>query len=480
MMIKYATWTLFILLTSSTVFGQTLIRGSASFDPCLQKNKPTEMYCGQVEVFEDNILNRGKKIKLYVEVLPAKTAGHRADPMFIVMGGPGQASTDLVGFFAEIFKKINQKSDLVFIDQRGTGKSNPLQLIASYNSLQDYFRDEFVSASIVSNSYNTLSKNNNLAFFGTLNAVIDIETVRNEMGYNQINLYGTSYGTRVSLAYINKYPTKVRTATLKGLVPTDLVIPLTFAKDAQRSLDLLLNDCKQNAACNAAFPGLDRVTKHFFADPLPVTATILNPETNKVDTVQIGKEIVALSLRVLLMSPSTAKTIPFLITEAANGNTGPLANVVLSIKKSYLKGVYDGMTLCVICREDYPNLQNASSPNTKETFLQDYWIHRIKTACAIWNKAGIKASPIKLTKQRTPVLIISGNRDAATPPKNGEAGLKYFPNGKHVIVGQGSHSFDGMRNCVENIICNFVLRGSASRINSKCVTTIRFPDYKLK
>ena len=79
-------------------------------------------------------------------------------PIFILMGGPGQASSDLISFFASIFDKINEKSDLVFIDQRGTGKSNPLHILSNYDSAQDYMEDALMSDSTIENTYQALSK----------------------------------------------------------------------------------------------------------------------------------------------------------------------------------------------------------------------------------------------------------------------------------------------------------------------------------
>lgn len=472
-------WIVILTFASGQVFGQSIKIGNVVFDPIQEEGKPRETVRGQVEVFENNFKNKGRKIKLNVEVLPAKDLVNKADPMFIVMGGPGQAATDLISFFSEIFQAINEKSDLVFVDQRGTGKSNPLQLKSVYDELQDYFKDDFVDKVIVSKSVEMLSKDNNLSCYGTLNAIMDLENVRKVMGYNKINLYGTSYGTRVAIAYINKFSDRVRTATLKGLVPHDLVIPFYFAEDAQRSLDLLISDCKHNQMCNLIYTNFEDELKTLFQTKLPARIEVLNPDTKKREAVELTKDIVALNFRVLLMSPSTTRNIPFLVTEFNKGNYEPLASIILTIKKSYLKGVYDGMTLCVICHEDYPALSRLTKATDHETFLGDYWIRRVTNACEVWNPKKRVVKKEKITKQDTPVLLISGHRDGATPPKYGEDVLSYFPNGRHMVVNVGSHSFDGMRNCVENIICDFVITGQNKVLQTDCVDLLKFPEYKV-
>jgi pimeloyl-ACP methyl ester carboxylesterase len=471
---------IFILLfVSLTAFGQSLKIGDVTFKAIQEDGKPKETVRGQIEVFENNLKNKGRTINLNIEVVPAKESENKADPMFIVMGGPGQAATDLVTFFSEIFKSINERSDLVFIDQRGTGKSNPLQLKGTYNNLSDYFKDDFADRVTIKNSFEALSKENNLTCYGTLNAIIDLDKVREMMGYKKINLYGTSYGTRVAIGYINKYPDRVMTATLKGLVPHDLVIPFNFADDAQRSLDILIEDCKENQACNTAYPDLTQELKTFFNTRFPVRVALLNPETQQKDTVELTKEIIALNIRVLLMSPSTTKNIPFLVSQFNRGNYDPLTSIILTIKKSYLQGIYDGMTLCVICNEDYPALTRLTKVTKTETFLGDYWIYRVSNSCEVWNPKKKDVQKARISKQDTPVLIISGNRDGATPPKYGDEILKYFPNGRHIVVKSGSHSFDGMRNCIENIICDFITTGQNKVLKTDCVDSIMFPEYIL-
>lgn len=467
-----------LLLIAHASQGQQVI-GVVNFQSLHQEGKPSHAIWSTIQVFEDNVKARGKKISLYLEVLPATTTGERQAPMFIIMGGPGQAATDQATFFSDIFRKINQTSDIVLIDQRGTGKSNPLLLNAEVNFFQDYFRDDLLSRDIIQRGYDFLSKRNNLRNFGTGNAVLDLEEIRKLMGYNKINLYGTSYGTRVALAYIGKFPGRVRTATLKGLTPDDLVFPATFADDAQRSLDLLLNDCASKPDCHTTYPALREEILNVLEQKLPAKVEIVNPETQKNESIQLTPGVVSMTLRSLLMSPSGSKNIPFIFHEAFLGNWSPLANSIISIKKSYLHGVYDGMTLCVICHEDYGRLARLKPVNSRYTFLGDYWITRVMQACTLWNPTKFQA-PRQLTrKQSIPALLISGNRDGATPPANGHRVLEYFPNGKHVIVPEGSHSFDGMRNCVEEMICEFVKVGNVRGIKTDCVNSIKFPDYKL-
>ena len=471
--------TAFLLLIGLSAVSQSTKIGRIDFYP-LGDSKPERALFGTLAVFENNVVQTGKTINLHIEVLPAKTGENKNDPMFILMGGPGQASSDLIGFFADIFSEMNQERDLVFIDQRGTGQSNPLNLLVSYDEPQDYFNDALMSDQIVRNSYQSLTKNHDLTKYGTLQAAIDIESVRVAMGYPKINIYGTSYGTRLAMVYINKFPGKVRTATLKGLVPPDLVIPLDFARDAQDGLEQLIDACQTDEACSAAFPNFDQAFDLLMNQPFPIEVEMTNPETHLPDTILLTKASVALVVRSLLSVPTFTQQIPFFVSEANKGNYQILTELILRIKRSSANGISTGMRLCVICYEDYPKISEANLGGSDHTFLKDIWVNRVNRACQIWNPSLHQAPNVQYTNHHIPVLLISGARDAATPPKYGENVLKYFKNGKHIIVNNAGHSFDRMLDCVDLLINDFVINGSTQNLNLGCLNSIEFPDFRVE
>ncbi len=84
----------------------------------------------------------------------------------------------------------------------------------------------------------------------------DLDDVREHLGYDQINLYGGSYGTRAALVYLRQHEPHVRTVVLDGVAPTDMRLPLFFARDAQRALDRLVADCAADSVCSKKFPDL--------------------------------------------------------------------------------------------------------------------------------------------------------------------------------------------------------------------------------
>ncbi len=133
----------------------------------------------------------------------------------------------------------------------------------------------------------------------------DIDEVRAALGYERINLFGGSYGTRAALTYLKRYPHRVRTATLQGVSPTDQFLPADFPAANERALEGILNECAANEACNKAFPDLKNETKAVLAQlikgPIEVEIETTNAQRAKV---KLSRELGAEAIRYMLYNPA--------------------------------------------------------------------------------------------------------------------------------------------------------------------------------
>ena len=82
--------------------------------------------CGVLSVAENPQDPEGRHIGLHVARVPAISRRKKADPLFILAGGPGAAATAFYATVAGAFARIHRDRDIILIDQRGTGQSNPL------------------------------------------------------------------------------------------------------------------------------------------------------------------------------------------------------------------------------------------------------------------------------------------------------------------------------------------------------------------
>src|SRR6185436_5313792 len=112
-------------------------------------------------------------------------------------------------------------------------------------------------------------------------AMDDLDDVRVHLGYDAINVYGGSYGTRAALVYLRQHGEHTRAVVLDGVAPTNMKLPLYFARDAQRSLDRLVADCEGDAGCRAAHPHLGNRTRALLQrlDATPAKVRLVHPRT---------------------------------------------------------------------------------------------------------------------------------------------------------------------------------------------------------
>src|SRR5580692_2976024 len=214
-----------------------------------------EAQCGRFAVPEDPQAPAGRHIELFVARIPAINARGHPDPLFLLAGGPGLAATTFYTGVAPVFERIHRDRDIVLVDQRGTGGSNAL------NCPQDSDPDAPDSPAVLTEAARgclaMLATHAMVADYTTSIAVRDLEAVRAALGYQTINLYGGSYGTRVAQHYLRRYPEHVRAVILDGVVPPQMTLGASLALDAQSALQRLFARCAAAAPCRARFGAPD-------------------------------------------------------------------------------------------------------------------------------------------------------------------------------------------------------------------------------
>lgn len=459
-----------------------------------------EARCGTYEVFENRATKRGRKIGLKIVVLSATGAERAPDPFVYIPGGPGSSATEDAPGIAQAFAKIRERRDLIFVDQRGTGGSHPLNC-DFYDSadLQSYL-GYFFPLNDVRKCREELERKADLTLYTTPVAMDDLDEVRAALGYDRINLFGGSYGTRAALVYLKRHPDHVRTMTLHGVAPTNQFMPLDFAQSNERALQGILAECAADEPCNRAFPNLREETKAVLDRLLkgPVEAEVrlsnigLNASPNAGPNsvaastrakVELSRDLAAEAIRYMLYNPGAARQIPLFLHLAAQGDFARLAEAALRYRRGIVATGSNGLYLSITCAEDLPWIKPGEGERLAvNTFLGDYRLRQQREACALWPRAAISKDYSQPTKASAPVLILTGQLDPVTPPSNGDAVAKYLPNSLHVVVPYGAHSFGGLDgiNCIERFNTEFVERGTAKGLDTSCVKGIKRRGFLLK
>jgi pimeloyl-ACP methyl ester carboxylesterase len=453
--------------------------GLARLKPCRLLGIDEKLLCGQLTVFENRQTRVGRTIDLNMVVLPAFDQKTKGEPLFDLAGGPGAAATDGVNFYAKDGQGYRRRHDVVLVDQRGTGKSNGLKAKTREKRAQD-FLTEMYPVNYVKNLRQILEQRADLTQYTTSIAMDDLDDVRAWLGYDRINLIGLSYGTRAALVYMRRHPERVQTVTLIGVAPTYLRMPMYHAQAAARAMDLLLQQCEQDAQCHEAFPQIRDDWTNLLAQLEREPARVEYSPSDKSGPVmlEVQQGVFAERIRTWMYGREQASRIPLIIHQAAHGDFGPFLRE--AIGPSIPDFIADGMYLSVTCAEDVPFIdqEEAARLNAGNPF-GNYRVFQQTRACGMWSQREIPADFREPVSSNIPVLIFSGNMDPVTPPQRGEEVARYLPNSRHVIIPQAGHGVDGLTEpeCVDRIIMEFMEKGDAKQLNVSCVERMAPPPF---
>ena len=198
---------------------------------------------------------------IHYVVVPALARRKFPDPVFFLAGGPGQSAIAGAAVMA-LFGRLNNRRDIVFVDQRGTGRSAPL---ACKDPEDETLAEQAGSRAPVPPGHGVQGgaaeaavheSESDLGLFTTWIAVQDLDAVRRALGAERIDLVGGSYGTRVALEYQRQFPQAVRRTVIDGVAPPDMALPASFSLDNQAAFDGLAAACAAEPACAPTHPDL--------------------------------------------------------------------------------------------------------------------------------------------------------------------------------------------------------------------------------
>jgi pimeloyl-ACP methyl ester carboxylesterase len=441
--------------------------------------------CGTYEVYENRATKKGRKITLKIVLIPATSDKREPDPFVYFAGGPGSAATEDAAGLAQAFPQILAHHDMLFVDQRGTGGSHPLDCKFYDDADLQTYLGYFFPLDDIRKCRAQLEPNSDLKLYTTTIAADDMDELRAALGYERLNLFGGSYGTRAALTYLKRHPEHVRTAMLQGVSPTDQYMPSDFAQQTERALQGVLSECVADKICSEAFPNIKKEAKAVLAQLIkgPVEVEIQKPNSTDRVKLKLSRDLAAEAIRYMLYSPVPASRVPLMLHLAAQGNYVHLTYAALEYRKNLVSTGSNGMYLSVTCAEDLPWIKPGEGERMAEnTFLGDYRLRQQREACALWPRAEIERDYAQPVKSDVPVLILTGEWDPVTPPSNGERTAKTLTNSLHVVVPHGAHGLGGLEgmDCIDNLIVEFIEKGSTKGLNTDCVKNIHRKGFQLK
>ncbi len=423
--------------------------------------------CGTLTVWEDRRSHAGRRLGLRVAVVRATGQKPAKDALFILAGGPGQAATEVYGGLAPSLSRINLSRDIVLVDQRGTG-STADALACPALQLEPTTEDLAAATARAARCGGEVA--GDASQYTTAIAMDDLDDAREALGYDTIDLYGGSYGTRAALVYLRRHPAHVRAVVLDGVAPPDWPLGATFGRDAQRALDRVFARCAADPECGERFPHLPQSLNELLAaHATPQQLTVPDPRTGEPTPVLVSRDTIAATLHGLSYACETASLLPLLIhTAHATGDLRPMAAQALLLRD--LARISAGMHLAVACSEDAPFLDPARfEADNAGSYAGSTAARSYVEECRGWTRAALGPDDRAPVVSDAPVLLLSGELDPVTPPANAATAARTLPNSLQLTVSGEGHGVLP-RGCTRRIVTDFLERAKVAGLDTACLS----------
>ncbi|MDE2858932.1 MAG: alpha/beta hydrolase [Chloroflexota bacterium] len=428
-MIKFSfAWLLLIFALALNVSAQGM-RESAE---CVEEPHGYVSRCGYVALPQDYDNPAAGKVEIFYTLIESKSPQAKPDPLVYLVGGPGSSGTQLLrSSFRLYLRDFARDRDLIVIDQRGTGLSNPplycrevLYRIDEILQSNHAERAEVVLA-ILGECHRRLSGNNiRFETFHSANNARDIVNVLLSLGYEQWNLVGVSYGSRLALAIMRDHPQYLRSVILDSVYPPQADIFLDSFYSGERALQEVFAACAASATCSERYPDLGSVFYKLYhsLNREPETATYSPPQYKALEIEISGYRLYDWVFS-WLYDVQFIKRIPNLIYDLHLGRLQDAVSYGVA-HEALIRNNSLGMHYTVQCQEEhisssYRDYAGLIAAHPHLSGYLDYPVEGSATLARLCEMWGAKARPDSANspvKSDVPALLLSGEFDPITPP----------------------------------------------------------------
>ena len=434
--------------------------------------------CGTLLVPENRLSGTGRKIGIRVVVVPAEQQHPSADAVVPLAGGPGGAATDLIDSYLRSYGVLNRSRDFVFVDQRGTGGSNPLTCPAASAGV-DLNKQSQLTA-WVQHCLRTIDGDARL--YTTAMAMDDVAGVLQALGYRRADVIAGSYGATAAQVLAQRHPTLVRTMTLIGGTLLSRPIFELVARNSQTALDDVFSRCARDPACRVAFPQLRaqwrRLLERLDVQPVVVPAG----RAPNHQQIVFDRAALAAGIHDLLLSASNAAEIPAVVHVLATSNdpAGALAVLARRFSTAADSGGTDRlvMAMTIRCSEAWaaydPRAVERSSGSSYYLSVQLAAARAQERLCTAWPTSAAAADNRPLLPLPQKVLMLNGGADPQDPPANMAGAVRVWAAARQIVLPHQGHQVD-LGSCGPDLIAQFVQTADVAHLDTTCVQAIPVP-----
>lgn len=400
---------------------------------------------GSLKVLENRENTKSEFIEIPFYRIKTKSS-NPLPPIFVLAGGPGD-NPSIMQQLTEVIPPLSLfaiRSDVVILDQRGNGNSNPnLSCKNSFNLPLDLpldkerFKREYRKYIQECSSY-WKEKKRDLKGYNVVSMADDIEAFRKVLGYEKIMLFGGSFGSHHALTYIKKYPSRVDRVSLDSPEGLQHILKLPYEVDKVllQLSDLVRVDSvlskKIPSFINLVIETLNHLEKN------PVKCKVLDPETEKEVEIVLGKLDLQLATAMTL-GRIGYRELPYYYLQMKSGDYSWLANLSIGLRRAN-SNIGNLMASLTDCASGIASKRKQEvSKQAKDAILGDALNNVIFEVCDLLPLKDLDNELALNFTSKVPLLVICGSQDAKTPIRNGMEIMNNFKNSRLLIVKYGSH-----------------------------------------
>ena len=424
---------------------------------CVYSPTGYESRCGYVTLPQDYARADAGAVEIFYSVIESRGDDPAADPLVYLVGGPGSSGSQLASVsFRAYLRHFAHERDIVVIDQRGTGLSNPpLYCREALFRLDEILQSHHAAHAelmleILSDCRSRLAeKGVSFETFHSENIARDVAHVLLALGYEQWNLVGVSYGSRLALVMMRDYPQFLRSVILDSVYPPQADIYLDAYYHGERALSVLFAACDASTDCAQRYPDLEVVFYRLYErlNRQPALVTIKPPEFQELKIEISGYRLYDWVFG-WLYEVDSIELMPRLIYELARGQPRNAAMVGATFEAAMTR-LSLGMHYTVQCQEEYGSAADRDyAPMLAELpHLAGYLRYPVEGSatlgklCDLFGVVARAPKSNEAVESGIPALLLSGEYDPITPPiyaDQAEAGLSAAFNFVLPHVGHGA------------------------------------------
>lgn len=415
--------------------------------------------CGIVRVKESSKTPH-RMLDLAVVVARAKNGSSTKEPVLYLHGGPGIATSELMprALKGKSWPLLRQDHDVVFFDQRGTGRSKP-QICPTFDKIASAktkdkdkaakFERLLAAAGQCRVELDSLGVDHHA--YGSTAIANDVEAVRKALGITSWNVFATSFGSLPAAELIRHYPETVRAVFLDSAFSVNSPNRAERISATVSSVAAFQRRCSADKACLERYPdirGMAATTiARLDANPLVLKSSIID-----------GEQFVK-ALWAMMVDGKTSRLVPELLMRASKGDDAMLRRFVPIFASSDYFGKYAyAQAWLVNCHDIFlrPSKQLwaaaiAQNSDVARGFVADEQ-DRICDSIQPAHADDEFYQPLKTT---VPTLIMFGEFDPATPLSDAKAAQVFFREAKLLEIDGKSHAPFYSDQCTRDMVVMF-------------------------